>query len=589
MKRYCTVLMVAAGCLAWATTTAGAATIDGTLKTWHRVTVSFEGPETSESAEPSPFLHYRLNVTFTGPWDSSITVPGFYAADGHAADSGSSSGSTWRVRFCPPEPGVWKWRASFRRGDRVALAGEPHAGSAAAFDGASGSFTVKPSEKDGRDFRGRGRLRYVGERYLRFAGTGEPFLKGGADSPENFLAYEGFDGTPPTHAYAPHLDDWREGDPTWAGNRGKGIIGALNYLAGKGMNSVYMLTMNVTGDGRDVWPWTAKNARMRFDCSKLAQWEIVFSHMDRLGLMQHFVTQETENDHLLDDGELGPQRKLYYRELVARFAHHPAITWNLGEENTNTDEQRKRFARYIRGLIPYRGPFLVVHTYPQKKKKIYEPLLGFRGLGGPALQMGNPKGSHSETIRWLERSREAGHPWVVCVDEIGPASTGVMPDGPDSNQDMVRRRVLWANLMAGGAGCEWFFGYDYPHNDLDCEDWSSRSRMWDFTRHALRFFHRHLPFAKMRHADDLTSAPDDYCLARPGEVYAIYLPEGGSTKLDLGDSDASFQARWYNPREGGELRRGSVTRISGPGQVSLGPPPDHSGRDWAILVERRTQ
>jgi len=46
----------------------------------------------------------------------------------------------------------------------------------------------------------------------------------------------------------------------------------------------------------------------------------------------HFKTQECEIVNLLDNGELGPQRKLYYRELIARFGHHLALNWNLGEE-----------------------------------------------------------------------------------------------------------------------------------------------------------------------------------------------------------------------------------------------------------------
>ena len=50
------------------------------------------------------------------------------------------------------------------------------------------------------------------------------------------------------------------------------------------------------------------------------------------GLFLHFKTQETENQGLLDGGEVGPQRKLYYRELIARFGHHLALNWNMGEE-----------------------------------------------------------------------------------------------------------------------------------------------------------------------------------------------------------------------------------------------------------------
>jgi hypothetical protein len=154
------------------------------------------------------------------------------------------------------------------------------------------------------------------------------------------------------HRYEPHVPDWRPGDPTWKGGKGKGLVGGLNYLASQGVNAVYFLTMNVNGDGRNVWPWTDPAVRDRFDGSKLDQWEIVFSHMTRLGLMLHVVTQETENDHLLDGGDLGPERRLYYRELVARFAHHPAITWNLGEENVQSPAQQRRWRRRSGGSTP---------------------------------------------------------------------------------------------------------------------------------------------------------------------------------------------------------------------------------------------
>ena len=40
------------------------------------------------------------------------------------------------------------------------------------------------------------------------------------------------------------------------------------------MNCLYALTYNVDGgDGREVWPWTNANDKLRFDVSKLAQWE----------------------------------------------------------------------------------------------------------------------------------------------------------------------------------------------------------------------------------------------------------------------------------------------------------------------------
>lgn len=552
--------------------------VSGGMKKWHPVTLSFFGPDTGESATPNPFTDFRLNVTFEQA-DKRCVIPGYYAADGNAAESGADSGRIWRVHFVPDHEGNWTYQASFRTGAGVALARDAIAGSPTAFDGVSGSFSVGPSDKTGRDLRAKGFLRYVGKCYLQFAQTGEWFLKGGADSPENFLAFYEFDQTTPTHHYEPHARDWQPGDPTWRGGKGQKIIGALNYLAGKGMNSVYFLTMNVNGDGNDVWPWTSSDERHRFDCSKLDQWDMVFSHMDSKGIMLHVVTQEQENDQLLDDGDLGLERTLYYRELSARFAHHLALVWNLGEENTNTDAQRKEFAAYIRELDPYDHP-IVVHTFPSQRNKVYEPLLGYAHLEGPSLQMGHMEQTHSETLKWVARSARAGRPWFVCLDEIGPADTGVKPDAADPNHDDLRRHALWGNLMAGGAGCEWLFGYGYPHHDLSCEDWRSRDRMWDLTLYALDFFQQHLPFAEMAAADDLVQGEGAWCLAKRGQVYAVYAPRPNSVRLVV--PQGVFSLHWYNPRDGGPLIAGAT--LIGPGSMSLGSPPRDADKDWAILV-----
>ncbi len=581
-------------------TTAASVQITGPLMQWHRVTLTFQGPETSETAQPNPFRDYRLQVEFRCDGRRYV-VPGFYAADGNAAHTGADRGRCWRVHFCPDQPGLWHYRVSFRTGPDVAIQEDPAAGRPIAFDALEGSFQVAPTDKKPPDFRAKGRLEYVGQHYLRFAGTGEFFIKGGTDSPENFLAYADFDGTyripkgkakrapgeatastDGLHRYQPHLRDWRPGDPTWRDGRGKGIIGALNYLASQGVNSVYFLTMNVEGDGQDVWPWIRPTQPDRFDCSKLDQWEIVFYHMDQLGILLHIVTQEQENDQLLDGGELGPLRKLYYRELIARFSHHLGLVWNLGEENTNTDTQRRQFAQYIHQLDPYKHP-IVVHTFPGQYEKVYQPLLGFPHFHGASLQMGKMRQTYAETLRWVERSAQAGRKWIVCLDEIGPADVGVKPDVDDPEHEEVRRYALWANLMAGGAGCEWYFGYKYPHNDLTCEDFRSRQRLWQQTRIAREFFER-LPLDKMRPAPKLVRSQAAWCFAEPGQIYVVYLPEGGSAELEL--EPGRYTVGWYNPRQGGPLQAGAIRTVKGPGFHPLGQPPSDPRQDWAVLVQK---
>jgi hypothetical protein len=136
--------------------------------------------------------------------------------------------------------------------------------------------------------------------------------------------------------------------------------------------------------------------------------------------------------------------------------------------------------------------------------------------------------------------------------------------------------------MAGGAGCEWYFGYKYAHNDLGLEDYRSRDRMWDQTRFAVEFFQRHLPFDEMSSADDLVSTPGVFCLARPGHVYALYIPSGGEASLWL--PDARYGLRWYDPRHGGDLQAGGEAAVTGGGYRTIRRPPADPSRDWVALI-----
>lgn len=582
---------------------------EGELQTWHKITLTFRGPFTSEYDLVNPFTDYRLDVEFSNGTEKFL-VPGYFAADGNAAESSAMEGDKWRVHFSPPSEGTWNYRVSFLKGRDIAVAGNTEYGEKCFMDGMSGSFEVVRSDKEAPDFRSKGRLMYNGTHFLHFAGTGEAFLKGGADSPENFLGYREFDGTyyggtnrtrsgeaapnSGLHLYEPHIRDWKEGDPQWKNGKGKGIIGSLNYLSSKGMNSFYFLTMNILGDGEDVWPYTDRNERYRFDCSKLDQWEIVFEHADRLGIMKHFVLQETENECLLDCGYVDVQRKLYLRELIARFSHNLAITWNLGEEHHPTDwspygqtyKDTKLMADYLRKTDPYSN-FIVIHTHsaPHQRLKDMTEYLGFTNVEGPSVQCGNVDEVHEDAKHWLRESAKANHKWVVCSDEIGQHWKGAMPDEYDPGHDTIRHKVLWGNLMAGGAGVEWYFGYNFPHSDLNCEDWRSRDILWDQTRYALEFFHRYLPFAEMTNANEITRDNVSYCLAKEGEVYAIYMPEGRGTEIRLPQGDYSVD--WYNPQKGGDLVKGSLVFISGGGYRTTGTPPEADQKDWLCLIRRK--
>lgn len=603
----------------------GKVEISGTLQQWHDVVLTLDGPFAHEQdIEPNPFLDYRMSVTFTHESGApSYTVPGYFATDGNAGETSAEAGNKWRAHVSPDKTGLWYYRISFVKGEDAAV--EPATGEyLAPYQGTNGSFVVAKTNKTGVDFRAKGRLTYVGGHYLRHAGNGEHFLKIGTDAPETLLAYVDFDNTVaakptlPLKTWQAHGQDAKPNDPTWQNGKGKNLLGALNYLADKGLNAFSFLTYNAAGDGDNIWPYVERNGKFHFDTSKLDQWGYVFSHAQQLGLYLHFKLQENENDdnrkgakrlpttivESLDGGLLGKERKLYLRELIARYGHHLALNWNLGEENTQSYQEQTDMAEYILNLDAY-DHNLIIHSFPNQQDELYLRLIGSQSvLTGVSLQNSWRK-VHQQTLRWVDLSRAAGKPWIVANDEQNPAGMGVPPDpgyqgfngwAEDHEQRFnvhdIRKLTLWGNLMAGGAGVEYYFGYRLKENDLLAQDFRSRDMSWHYCALAVAFFKdNNIPFWQMQTDNALVGNPENtnsrFAFAKQGEVYVVYLPEGGEAKLDLSDVAGQFSVKWYDPRNGGDLHTANVSKVNGGKVVSLGLPPKEPKQDWAVLVRKQ--
>ncbi|MFC1746882.1 DUF5060 domain-containing protein [Candidatus Neomarinimicrobiota bacterium] len=573
--------------LGWSCTNRSPVIISGDPRVWSPLTLSIKGPYASEMGDPNPFLDYRLEIVFTN--DSlEYTVPGYFAADGNAANTGADSGSIWRVHFTPDQDGVWSYKIAFRQGPLVALSSAPDAGSPVGSDGLTGSFAVQSATRSGRNLESRGRLGYTESRYLRFSGTGDYFLEAGISIPLNFLAYTGFDGTydvsetdsgsgQSVHTYAPHIRDWESGDPTWQAEKGRGIIGVLNYLASSGVNSLQLTTHNLDDNGAgSVWPWGSPSERLRYDVSKLGQWEITFAHMERLGMILRLspliagLNPSTD----FDEQVIGP--KLYGRELVARFSHYQALVWDFTDEDAG-DTGLAVFISWLESLDPYHHPVLLGSAARDNDTLLvlFDGLTGSRNM---YLQLDETDtGAHLETLSWASRSDGTGLPWVITAGDNQPRLGTLMSDMDDVDLAQARINVLWGNLMAGGSGVEWRAS---PGN-MRAENFRVFEPLFNQTRYAVEFFRRYLPFWEMQPADDLVTR--GWCLAKPGEFYAVYLPEGGRGSLSI--LDGVYNVYWYNPRDG-RFETGSAPRVTGPGTVNLGRAPFQDTQDWVALLTR---
>ncbi|GAA4814659.1 DUF5060 domain-containing protein [Litoribaculum gwangyangense] len=591
--------------------------IDGELKKWHRITLNFDGPLTSEMDENNPFLNYRLDVTFKNG-EETFVIPGFYAADGNAVHTSSDAGNIWQVRFTPNTIGEWTYTVSFKEGENVAIAEDiTNASSAGFMDGQVGSFTIEESDKTGIDNRAKGKLQYVGESYLKFTDSQKYFIKLGVDAPENLLAYTDFDVSTNAlgfqKAWEPHAKDFEESATPyiWQETKGKNLLGAINYLASENLNVFSFLTFNVDGDDRNIFPhllkvpiedyesyasvkknkeaWETMFHKTRFDVSKLDQWEHIFEYAETKGMFLHFKTHETETDHLMDKGVFGIEGKLYYRELIARFGHHLSMNWNLGEENDQPTEEVLKAANYISKLDAYKS-HLVIHTFPNKDDRYHDFIGDKSPLTGASLQLSHPDFNdvHRRVLKWREKSNATGKKWALAVDEPGKANIALLPDDEDPEHNYARGRAMYGTLMAGGYGVEWYFGYASPNSDLTCQDFRSRDLFWDQNKHALDFFNNYIPFWDMEPKDDLiTSEAIAYCFAKMDEVYAIYVEaKADKVTLDLGNSGKTFDIKWFDPRNGGTLQEGSMTSVKAKGIIELGVPPSSYERDWVILTQK---
>lgn len=467
--------------------------------------VAFIGPEVCEDDTLNPFMDYRLDVEFTNGIDT-ILIPGHFAADGDAANTSAYCGNIWRVFYNLPE-GTWNYCVEFSQGPLVVINGHSQ-------------DTLLPHGQTGQVVSsGPAQLQNLGGRYRKWR-DGAYFLKLGTDSPETLLAYVDFDNTHNQSGnqnglldYTEHIQDWSSGDPVWGDSLGKGIIGAINYLSSQEMNAVSCVVMNINGDGRNVWPFVDHDQRTRYDVSKLEQWRIVLEHAGSKNIHWQARFGEMENNTLLTNN----QWKLMFRELISRFGHLPAVTWNLGEEFlfTGFGEQLVARSEYLRHLDPY-DHLLVFHNLTVLAD-IFNNITVREYIDGASLQIGMPEWTDS-VVASVYTFPDSN--FIICNDEQGPSDYGVPADIDvlPQTQEEIRQRMLYPAFFGGVEGFETYFGYDTDCTDLDCDDFRSREQFWSVMKNFRNVFERIQFWNGMPHQELIDTG---YCFGNE-DGYLVY-------------------------------------------------------------------
>jgi len=95
--------------------------------------------------------------------------------------------------------------------------------------------------------------------------------------------------------------------------------------------------------------------------------------------------------------------------------------------------------------------------------------------------------------------------------------------------------------------------------------------------HMVDFF-TSFPWWKTEPHDELVDN-GNYCLAKPGEIYAVYLPRAGKVTVRL--EPGGYDAYWFSAVSGEKI---PLPAVDGPSWTS----PEAPGRDdWALLLQKK--
>jgi hypothetical protein len=143
------------------------------------------------------------------------------------------------------------------------------------------------------------------------------------------------------------------------------------------------------------------------------------------------------------------------------------------------------------------------------------------------------------------------------------------------------RRAAWEMVMAGcyqttgetarrGTGVRPDTGGGWVNGRGD-----STMTMLQGYAHMARFF-TSLPWWQTDPHDELVDR--GYCLAEPGNLYVVYLPNGGDATVKL--SAGRYEVKWFNPRTGAYA---ASSVAAGPAWTSPAAP---DKEDWVLLFRR---
>lgn len=485
----------------------------------------------------NPYTDIDFWVEFTGPSGIKLVRPGFW--DG---------GSTFRVRFANPiEKGEWLWKSFASDSSDAGLHGKTGKLVSASYSGNN------PLIKNGLLRMSPGRRNVV-------HANGKPFLM--------------------------------IGDTPWALPWRGTIVSVTEYAEkrqAQGFNTALLMTLQP--DREATGPRNRKDPES-FD---VAFEDLKDGHINQIN-PAYFQYFDTLRNILIDHGIVpvfqpvfhgfgwkgknvlgwdmdANEYARYCKYLVARYGAKPAM-WLIGADSDGRNKGIKEGGEEMEKWDAYNQP-TGLH-YSPFDDRTPEWLKDFGGKYEPHMNRS------FQDAPWLDfQWCQTGHSGEHLFHKVGlmynnkptkaaangePTYEGISK--PDNGAGWWQGHEAWSQFLSGGtmgvvygAGSLW--NWKLFANEPGWAEWANSDISWkdalqlpgaNYVGYLTKAL-RDLNMADIEKHPEL--AGGNLCLAHPGELYLVYLPEGGDVVLTGLPKDLTF--RWFNPVVGEFFAQGNTT------------------------------
>jgi hypothetical protein len=524
---------------------------------------------------PNPFTDASIRGTFEMPAGGKR-----WQVDGFCD---SEDGSVHRIRFMPSVPGDYTYSVEYRQGWSHATT--------------TGTFRVRDGRRSGPvRVDPQNRWHFVREgtgRHYFFNGTTAYWLIGWRDEQVIQSSIERlhqlkinrmrvtiagrtnlYYGEPVMkgQAWTPFITAWPTGKGPWLLRK----FGSLGQRVGMGLGRGLFDDLGHLALAEDVY-------HPGFDYSRfqVAYWQ-KFERALRFARDRDMIFSLVldMNDSKAHPGPGSADEHRFIRYAIARFGAFSNITWDLGDDLDQYRDDRWAHATgtLIKEWDPYRhlATSHPVDNVHQDRTSDWFDFTSFQEWS---------RTQHAFML--AERKRQEGLGRIIpqTNEEYGYEDHyPLWAKGLGSESADTLRRTAWEIVMAGGyqtAGETARRGTNvWPDTGGGWMNGRGDDTMTMFRgyAHMVDFF-TSFDWWKTEPHDELVNG-GSYCLAKPGEIYAVYLPNAGSVTVKL--APGRYTATWWNAGTGEKTALAPVAAAA-----SWTSPAAPGSGDWALLLEKK--